>query len=73
MQHQVLLLQAEVDTWPSSRAATPGAVLLAVPSPGLPGASSRQESDTAEELDRSWSNVLREVEGTTQRVSWDTF
>ena len=69
MLHGVLLLQAEVDSWPSSHTATPGAVLLAVPSPGLPGASSGQESGVAEELDRSWSDVLREVEDTTQRVS----
>ena len=69
MEHGVLLLQAEVDSWPSSHAATPGAVLLAMPSPGLPGASSRQGSGMADELDRSWSDVVRELEGTTQRVS----
>ena len=61
-----------MDSWPSSHVATPGEVLLAVPSPGLPGASSRQGSDMAEDLDRSWSDVVREVEGTTQRVSWET-
>ena len=67
--HGVLLLQAEVDSWQSSRAATPEAVLLAVPSPGLPGASSRQMSGVTGALDHSWNNVLEEVELiTTQRV-----
>ena len=51
-----------------SRAATPGAELLAAPGHGLPGASSRQVSGVAEELDRTWSGVLRKVEGTSQQV-----
>ena len=61
-----------MDSWPSSHAVTPGAVLLAVPSPGLPGAPSRQGSGVAGELDRSWSDVLQEVEGTPGQVRWDT-
>ena len=73
MEHGVLLLQADVDSWPSSRAATPGAVLLAVPSQRLPGAPSRQESGLAEGLECSWSDVSSwEVEGTTRQVGWPT-
>ena len=70
--HCRVLLQAEGDSWPSSHAATPRAVVLAAPSPGLPGAPSRQESGMAEELDHSWSGVSSEVEGTTRQVGWPT-
>ena len=53
-----------------SHTATPQAVLLAVPGPGLPGPSSRQVSGVAGELESSWTDVAREMEGTTQEVSW---
>ena len=66
--HHAVLLQAEVDSWPSSHAATPGAVLLAVPGPGLPGAPSRQGCGMAEEQDAICSDVSLEVEGTTRQV-----
>ena len=72
MGHHAVLLQAEVDSWPSSHAATPGAVLLAVAGPGLPGAPSRQGSGMAEELDAICSYVSLEVEGTTRQVRCPT-
>ena len=68
----VQLLQADMDSWQSSRAATPEAVSLAVPGPGLPGASSRQVSGVAGQPESSWSDVLQGVEGTTQQVRWHT-
>ena len=70
--HGVQLLQAEGDSRQSSHAATPKAVLLAVPGPELPRASSEQVSGVAGQLECSWSGVVWEVEGNTQRVSWFT-
>ena len=64
------LLQAEMASRQPSHAATPKAVLLAVHGPGLPGRSSRQVSGVAGELEGSWSDVAREMEGTTRQVSW---
>ena len=70
--HGVQLVQADIDSRRPSHAAAPEAVLLAVPSPELPGASSRQGSGVAGQLESSWSDVLQEVEGTTQQVRWHT-
>ena len=64
--HVASTLQANM----ASRAATPEAVLLAIPGAGLPGALSRQVSGVAGQLECSWSGVVWEVEGNTQQVSW---
>ena len=68
----VPVLQAEMVSRQPSHAATPKAVVLAVAGPGLPGGSSRQVAGEAGGLDCSSSGVSREMEGTTQRVSWPT-